>query len=209
MTAAVTPPGKGIIVTCPECKGVTGRRCHECQGQGGYVMRACPRWRDSAWDYVNGMNDRDGMICSISCGYHWTADDPGWCAQVLARKALQGSKYSLRGSTRTYPHMARPRSSNHTEGVGLRNRPSCEIARNAGYERMTSGPISSNASCQIHPFWPSQLAGPFPFQPSAPPGWSGSGQWGADVLRQWPSWAALRAAAGPAHNRVAARPADD
>ena len=34
-------------------------------------------------DYLNGLNDRDGMACRTSCGYTWTADDPGWLAQVL------------------------------------------------------------------------------------------------------------------------------
>jgi hypothetical protein len=39
---------------------------------------------DVGWDYVNGTDDRDGMACRISCGYTWTAADPG-CAQVLPR----------------------------------------------------------------------------------------------------------------------------
>ena len=30
-----------------------------------------------------GLAERDGMACRVSCGYHWTADDPGWRAQVL------------------------------------------------------------------------------------------------------------------------------
>jgi hypothetical protein len=46
-------------------------------------MRACPLCGDPGWDYVNGMNNRDGMACQISCGYQWTAEDPGWRAQVL------------------------------------------------------------------------------------------------------------------------------
>jgi hypothetical protein len=50
-------------------------------------MRACPLCGDPGWDYVNGMNDRDGMACGISCGYTWTADDPGWRAQVPTRRA--------------------------------------------------------------------------------------------------------------------------
>jgi len=83
MTATVSPPGKGIIVTCPECKGVAGKRCHECQGQGRYVTRACPLCGDPGWDYVNGINDQDGMACRIGCGYRWAADDLGWRAQVL------------------------------------------------------------------------------------------------------------------------------
>ena len=83
MTATVPPPGKGIIMACPECKGAAGRRCHECQGNGRYIMRACPLCGDPGWDYLNGTDDRDGMACRISCGYQWTANDPDWCAQVL------------------------------------------------------------------------------------------------------------------------------
>jgi hypothetical protein len=46
-------------------------------------MRACPLCGDPGWDYLNGTDDHDGMTCHISCGYRWTADDPGWRAQVL------------------------------------------------------------------------------------------------------------------------------
>jgi hypothetical protein len=83
MANTITPPGKARIVPCPECQGVAGRRCHECHGAGWHVMRACPLCGDVGWDYVNGTDDRDGMACRISCGYRWTADDPGWRAQVL------------------------------------------------------------------------------------------------------------------------------
>src|SRR5215475_615885 len=83
MAETISPPGKGIIVTCPECNGAPGGRCHECQGHGRYVMRACPLCGDPGWDYVNGSDDRQGMACRISCGYRWTADNPGWRAQVL------------------------------------------------------------------------------------------------------------------------------
>jgi hypothetical protein len=38
---------------------------------------------DPGWDYVNGTDYRNGMACRISCGYTWTAADPGWRAQVL------------------------------------------------------------------------------------------------------------------------------
>src|SRR6266436_6521532 len=76
MPETISPPGKGIIVTCPECNGVPGRRCHECEGNGRYVMRACPLCGDPGWDYVNGTDDRQGMACRISCGYRWAAGDP-------------------------------------------------------------------------------------------------------------------------------------
>jgi predicted RNA-binding Zn-ribbon protein involved in translation (DUF1610 family) len=84
----ITPPGKGVIVTCPDCKGIAGNRCHECHGQGRYVMRACPLCGDPGWDYINGTDDRDGMACHISCDNRWTADHPGWRAQVLPDKPL-------------------------------------------------------------------------------------------------------------------------
>ena len=83
MADIITPPGKARIVPCPECKGVPGRDCLDCQGTGRHIMRACPLCGDVGWDYINGMDDRDGMACRISCGYTWTADDPGWRAQVL------------------------------------------------------------------------------------------------------------------------------
>ncbi len=86
MPETISPPGKGIIVTCPECNGVPGRRCHECEGNGRYVMRACPLCGDPGWDYVNGTDDRQGMACRISCGYRWAAGDPSWRAQVLPRQ---------------------------------------------------------------------------------------------------------------------------
>jgi len=63
------------------------RDCLECHGQGRYIQRACPLCGDPGWDWVNGADDRDSMACRISCGYTWTADDPGWRAQVLPGKA--------------------------------------------------------------------------------------------------------------------------
>ena len=83
MPNAITPPGKARIVPCSECKGAAGRDCPDCQGTGWHVMRACPLCGDVGWDFLNGTDDRDGMACRISCGYTWTADDPGWRAQVL------------------------------------------------------------------------------------------------------------------------------
>ena len=55
----------------------------ECRSADRLLRRACPLCGDPGWDYVNGMDDRDGMACRISCGYRWPADDPGWQAQVL------------------------------------------------------------------------------------------------------------------------------
>src|ERR1017187_2550119 len=66
--AAVVPPGKAQIEACPECQGVAGADCYECQGAGKLLGRACPLCGDIAWDYVNGQDDRDGMACRTSCG---------------------------------------------------------------------------------------------------------------------------------------------
>ncbi|MGO9297639.1 MAG: hypothetical protein ACLP52_27785 [Streptosporangiaceae bacterium] len=81
--AVTPPPGRAVIENCPGCKGTPGRDCCECNGTGKILWRACPLCGDIAWDYVNGVNDRDGMACRISCGYRWTASDPGWLAQRL------------------------------------------------------------------------------------------------------------------------------
>ena len=83
MTDAITPPGKAQILPCPECKGTPGPDCLDCGGSGWHIMRACPRCGDVGWDYNNGTDDRDGMTCRISCGYTWTADNPGWHMQKL------------------------------------------------------------------------------------------------------------------------------
>ena len=87
MADTITPPGKARIMTCPECKGAGRKDCIGCRGAGRLVIRACPLCGDIGWDYVNGVDDRDGMACRIDCGYRWTADDPGWRAQVLPAAA--------------------------------------------------------------------------------------------------------------------------
>ena len=83
MAADVTPPGKARVVPCPGCQGDAGQSCYECRGVGTILMRACPLCGDGGWDFVNGSDDRDGMACRNGCGYRWSADDPGWSAQVL------------------------------------------------------------------------------------------------------------------------------
>ena len=83
MTEDVRPPGRARILACPECRGAAGRSCRECRGAGVLLQRACPRCGDIAWDYINGLNDRGGMACRISCGYTWQADHPAWQAQTL------------------------------------------------------------------------------------------------------------------------------
>jgi hypothetical protein len=83
MAVPVAPPGKARIIPCPECQGATGRPCYECDGQGRLLQRACPQCGDTAWDYLNGQDDRDGMACRVNCGYRWNPHDTGWQAQVL------------------------------------------------------------------------------------------------------------------------------
>lgn len=87
MADIVTPPGKARVLPCPECRGEGGRSCYECHGEGMLLHRACPLCGDRGWDYVNGMDDSAGMTCRLGCGYRWSADDPGWLAQVLPTKS--------------------------------------------------------------------------------------------------------------------------
>jgi len=85
MTDTITPLGKARVMSCPECKGARMSACPACRGEGKLLVRACPLCGDLGWDYVNGIDDREGMACRISCGYTWTAADPGWRAQVLPK----------------------------------------------------------------------------------------------------------------------------
>src|SRR5258708_8341261 len=102
--APTTPPGKGRIVPCPDCNGVPGRDCLECHGEGRYIRRVCPLCGDPGWDYVNGTDDRDGIACRISCGYRWTAADPGWQAPFQPNNTASG-RTPLVTATHTYPHI--------------------------------------------------------------------------------------------------------
>jgi hypothetical protein len=83
MADTITPPGRARVMSCPECKGTPTSACPACRGAGKLLVRACPLCGDIGWDYTNGVDDRDGMACRNSCGYTWTAEDPGWRAQVL------------------------------------------------------------------------------------------------------------------------------
>jgi hypothetical protein len=41
---------------------------------------------DIGWNYINGLDDRGGMVCRISCGYQWIASDLGWRAPNVTRQ---------------------------------------------------------------------------------------------------------------------------
>jgi len=79
--AALTPPGRAHVERCPDCQNHRDPDCPDCGGTGLIVYRACPRCGDLGWAYRNGRNDTAGMTCQLSCGYSWTADDPGWMVQ--------------------------------------------------------------------------------------------------------------------------------
>ena len=84
--ATVTPPGRAQIGTCPDCAAgfdSAGDTCVECDGTGRQLWRACPRCGDTAFDYINGRDDADGMRCTFGCGSDWAASDPGWAIQRL------------------------------------------------------------------------------------------------------------------------------
>lgn len=83
MAATINPPGKGRIIpaptaTAPPAGNVSNATAKA--GSSGAPARFCG---DPGWDYVNGTDYHHGMACRISCGYRWTANDPGWRAQIL------------------------------------------------------------------------------------------------------------------------------
>jgi len=83
MAETVHPTGRAKIEPCPECRGVTGQACYECHGSGVILVRVCPACGNPGWDYINGLDDRDGMTCSSGCGHRWNADDRAWLVQIL------------------------------------------------------------------------------------------------------------------------------
>jgi len=76
----VPPPGKAVITNCSVCDG---RGCNDCDSSGKSLWRTCPKCGDIGFDYLNGRDDSDGMVCRAGCGFKWAADDPRWLAQRL------------------------------------------------------------------------------------------------------------------------------
>lgn len=74
----VPPPGKAVITTCSACNG---RGCHDCGSSGKILWRVCPKCGDIGFDYLNGRDDADGMVCRVSSGFKWAAEDPRWLTQ--------------------------------------------------------------------------------------------------------------------------------
>ena len=76
----VRPPGKALVTACVPCNGVG---CPDCAHSGKVLMKACPKCGDVGFDFINGREDTDGMVCRVGCGFKWAADDPRWVAQRL------------------------------------------------------------------------------------------------------------------------------
>ena len=76
----VQPPGKAVITTCQDCGGAG---CGHCGSTGRTLWKACPRCGDIGFDFINGRDQDQGMICRLGCGYKWAADDPRWLAQRI------------------------------------------------------------------------------------------------------------------------------
>jgi hypothetical protein len=76
----VALPGRAVISDCSACRG---RGCADCGGSGKVLWRACPKCGDIGFDYLNGRDEADGMVCQVGCGFKWAADDPRWLAQRL------------------------------------------------------------------------------------------------------------------------------
>jgi hypothetical protein len=85
-TATVPAPGRAQVRTCLDCTaGVDtgGDACLECDGTGRQLWRACRRRGDTAFEYINGHDETDGMCCTLGCSSEWAANDPGWAIQRL------------------------------------------------------------------------------------------------------------------------------
>ncbi len=60
-----------------------GDACLECDATGRQLWHACPRCGDTAFEYINGHDEADGMRCTLGCGSEWAAYDLGWTIQRL------------------------------------------------------------------------------------------------------------------------------
>ena len=93
----VAPPGKAVITSCSTCGG---RGCKDCGGSSRVLWRACPKCGDIGFDYLNGRDEADGMVCRNGCGFRWAADDPvGWRNEC--RLAFRQPEKCRRQSRRT------------------------------------------------------------------------------------------------------------
>ena len=76
----IPAPGKAVVTACESCAGLGCRQCNE---TGKQLLKACPKCGDVGFDFINGRNEADGMVCRIGCGFRWAGDDPRWLAQRL------------------------------------------------------------------------------------------------------------------------------
>ena len=47
------------------------------------LWRVCPKCADIGFDFINGVDEAEGMVCRVSCGFKWAADDLRSLAQRL------------------------------------------------------------------------------------------------------------------------------
>jgi hypothetical protein len=81
----VPPPGKATVMTY---SASDGRASGQCGNTGKVLWRACPKCGDIGFDYLNGRDEADGIVCRNGCGFNWAADDPRWLAQRLPFSVL-------------------------------------------------------------------------------------------------------------------------
>jgi hypothetical protein len=105
-TATVTPPGRARVESCPDCTAgvdADGDTCRECDGTRKQLWRACPRCGDTAFEYINGHGETDGMRCALGCGSEWAADDPSWTIQRLPSPEGGAPRAEPQGTTGQSP----------------------------------------------------------------------------------------------------------
>ncbi len=89
MTDTITPLGKARVMSCPECKGARMSACPACRGEGKLLVRACPLCGDLGWDYVNGIDDREGMACRDQLRLHLDRSRPRLARSGFAKGPCQ------------------------------------------------------------------------------------------------------------------------